>query len=112
DLSAEVRMAAASGLRKTDAETALNVLREATVQDKDYRVRVNAVKSLGSFPFPDIRDVLFKALHDSVINVAIAAAEVVQSVATEAFVKDILHEARTSTNWRVQALLYQGVNWL
>src|SRR5690606_17523186 len=49
---------------------------------------------------------------DSVINVAIAAAEVVQSVATEAFVKDILHEARTSTNWRVQALLYQGVNWL
>lgn len=112
DLSAEVRMAAASGLRKTDAETALNVLREATVRDKDYRARVNAVKSLGSFPFTDTRDVLFKALHDSAINVAIAAAEVVQSVATEAFVKDILHEARTSTNWRVQALLYQGVNWI
>ena len=112
DPSAEVRMVAASALRKTDVEAAVNTLSEAAAHDSDYRVRVNAVKSLGSFPFLRTRDVLFEALHDPEINVAIAAAEVVQLVATEAFVQDVLREARASKNWRVQALLYQGVNWV
>lgn len=112
DPSAEVRMATASALRKTDAETALNALSKAAARDADYRVRVNAVKSLGTFPFLRTREVLFKALHDPAVNVAIAAAEVVQSVVTEAFAQDVLHEAQISANWRVQALLYQGANWV
>lgn len=112
DLSAEVRMAVALALRKTDAEAALNALSGAAAHDADYRVRVNAVKALANYPFSRTSEVLFRALQDSAVNVAIAAAEVVQAIAPESFAQDMLREARASTNWRVQALLYQGVNWV
>ena len=112
DLSAEVRMAAASALRKADSETAFTALSQAAALDADPRVRINAIKSLGSFTLSRTGDVLFKALGDTAINVSIAAAEVIQSVATEAFTELMLREARVSANWRVQALLYQGANWV
>lgn len=112
DPSAEVRMAAASALRKIRTDAARTALAMAANGDADHRVRINALKSLGDFPFIQTQEVLFHALHDPATNVSIAAAEAIQSGATEQFAHEVLHEARAATNWRVQALLYQCAGWL
>lgn len=112
DPSAEVRMAGASALRKIRSNPARAALVMAATGDADHRVRINAVKALGDFPFVQTQEVLFNALHDPVTNVSIAAAEAIQSGATEQFAQEILREARAATNWRVQALLYQCAGWL
>lgn len=112
DPSAEVRMAAASALRKLHADIGMNALLDAAHGDADHRVRINALKALGGFPFIQTREALFKALHDTCVNVSVAAAEAIQSAATEPFAKEVLSEARAAANWRVQALLYQAAGWL
>src|SRR5690606_283548 len=75
DPSAEVRMAGASALRKIRSNPARAALVMAANGDADHRVRINAVKALGDFPFVQTQEVLFNALHDPVTNVSIAAAE-------------------------------------
>lgn len=112
DPSADVRMATAWALRKIVTDDVFAAVSRAATEDGDYRVRVNALKSLAYFPFDRTRDLILGALHDSESNVAIAAAEVIQSAVNEADVAEVLREARSTSNWRVQALLFQGVNAL
>ena len=108
DQSPEVRMAAASALRKIIAPATLETLQKILINDTDYRVRVNAVRSLQAFPINDTKQNLFNALNDPIQHVGIAASEVVKAVTTADEFQELVQRARAATNWRIQGNLYEA----
>lgn len=73
DKSPEVRMSSALALRNAKGVTSKNAL-EKIVKDSDYRVRVNALRSLAAFE--DILDAVVPMLDDSNQHVALTAANI------------------------------------
>lgn len=108
DPSPEVRMAATLALRKLDKD-ALESLEKILRTDADYRVRVNAVRALSEIPFDYTKKSLTEAMNDTVINVAVAAAEAIRGTMTERDRKEILNLAGNVSNRSVQAILYEGL---
>jgi len=108
DVSPEVRMAAAGGLRKLNNDNALAALKEVLDKDNDYRVRVSAVRSLHAFPVEKTGEMLTKALSDGHTAVAIAASEMVQPIGKDVDTK-LTAVARAAKNGRVQANLYKAI---
>jgi HEAT repeat protein len=80
DASPHARMAAALALRKVSSDAVLTTCIAICMRDKDARVRVNAVRSLQSFPFQKTKASLLKSLQDSSLNVSIAASEVIKRI--------------------------------
>lgn len=109
DSSAEVRMASTLALRKIASDSSLNAIRQLLKRDKDYRVRVSAVRALQSFSFEKISHDLRGALEDTNINVSIAASELMISAIDKNSWKEILPLCRKAINIRVRANLYAGV---
>ena len=108
DASPYVRMAASSALRKITTPASLEVLKKIGVQDSDYRVRVNAVRALQSFPIKDTKQNLFDALSDSNQHVGVAAAEALKAVATKDEFLELVTRARATTNWRTKGNLFEA----
>lgn len=109
DPSPNVRMAATFGLRKVKTPSTLEAILKILNTDTDYRVRVNAVRALQSFPVAEKKQHLFRFVSDSNVQVAIASAEAIKAVATTNEVKELVLLARSTTNWRVQGNLYKAV---
>lgn len=110
DRDPEVRMASAWALRKITSKPSMDALSLVAMQDSDYRVRVNAVNALESFPFDETRATLLSACSDSVLQVGVAAAGTIGKVADASDSNTLLVAARTAAHWRVQALLFQAAN--
>lgn len=108
DPSPEVRMAATAALRKIATPTTLITLGNI-LNDDDYRVRVNAIRALLAFPLQDTKSYLVDALQDSNIQVGITAAEILRSVITREDWKEFVPLARTTSNWRIQGILYEAI---
>lgn len=109
DQSVFVRMAATSALRKIKTASSLQAVLKILDSDTDYRVRINSVRALQSFPVEETKQSLLKVVKDSNVQVAIAASEVLKAVATENEFKELVPLARSATNWRVQGNLYEAV---
>ncbi len=105
DKSDYVRMAAASGLRKLDSAKSISPLISIAKNNKDYRVRINAVRSLASWPTKKTYNVLLQALADSVDQVGIAAAEAIKPLLI--FKEDFYRIAKSKKNTRIQSNLYK-----
>ena len=105
DTRPEVRMAAVSGFRHLDVGKVSHSLRKIRT-DRDYRVRVNAVRVCQNFPLAQMEEVVISGLKDSIEMVQVAAAEVIRNVAEDDPNHHILEALRSSTNWRVRANLY------
>jgi cyclophilin family peptidyl-prolyl cis-trans isomerase len=103
-----VRAGTTSALRKIKTPTSLAVIKKILDTDKDYRVRVSAVRALQPFPMPDIKSNLFSALADANVNVAIAASEVMMSVATKEEQQEIVALAKKAIHWRVRGNLFEA----
>ncbi len=103
-----IRMAAALALGKITLESSLKALIAIAKSDPDYRVRLNAIRSLQNFPFNETKGTLLNALDDININVSISAAEVIAASASGGGLKEILTAARNATNWRVRANLFSA----
>ncbi len=108
DESAEVRMAAAAALRKIKDDNALIAIGQILDTEKDYRVRINATRSLQSFTLDKIKEHLLKALDDAHPTVAIAASEIAQTVIKSPD-SSILREARNAAIVRVRTNLYKAL---
>lgn len=108
DPSPWVRAGTTSALRKVKTSTA----REATIEilkaDNDYRVRISAVRALVDYPLAEVKTNFYEALKDQNINVAIAASEVILSIATSAEAKELAELAQSTTNVRIRGNLYQA----
>jgi cyclophilin family peptidyl-prolyl cis-trans isomerase/3-methyladenine DNA glycosylase AlkD len=110
DPDPDVRMASAWALRKIASKESRDALSNAALQDDDYRVRVNAVNALESFPFNETSATLLLALEDSVLQVGVAAAGTISKVAEEDDAKELVSAARIAGHWRIQAMLFQAAN--
>jgi len=108
DSAPEVRMASAAGLKNTISDSSLDALVQILTTDSDYGVRVNAARSLTSFPFEKTYTHLFHALEDSQVNVQITSAEVIASKGTADFYNEIVEQGVKVSNWRVQAILLEA----
>lgn len=108
DVSPWVRASVVSGLRKIKTENSQEALLKILKVDTDYRVRISAVRALQPFPIEKVKEALFGALNDTNIHVAIASAEVLRSVTTEAVAVEVVREAKAAQNWRVKATLFEA----
>ncbi len=109
DASADVRMAATYALRKIQTDSSFMVIETVLKNDADYRVKVNAVRALQSFPFEKTKDYLLRALNDKNVNVGIAASEVIRSTITKDFWIDLANRVTDMRNWRIQANIYDAI---
>ncbi|HET9487123.1 MAG TPA: peptidylprolyl isomerase [Chryseosolibacter sp.] len=108
DPSAEVRMAAASALGKIPSDSTLVALKGITKEEKDGRVLVNAMRALGSFPFPRVKNYLYEALSHKDVNVSIAASEVLIGKVDPGDWIEVSSLTNRVKNWRVEANLYEA----
>ncbi|MBX2961327.1 MAG: peptidylprolyl isomerase [Cyclobacteriaceae bacterium] len=108
DSSAYVRMAVALALRKIKTDNTREALRETARNDRDYRVRVNAVRALQAFPLNETVTTLFDALSDAEINVSIASAETLVLAAKPEQYAMLVDKARAVSHWRVKANVYEA----
>ena len=109
DSSAEVRMASALALSKIVNDSSLSAIKHVLKNDKDYRVRVSAVRAFRTFSFEKILNDLVNALEDGNINVAVASSEIIIASIDKANWKKIVPLCRSAGNIRVRANLYAAV---
>ncbi|MBT1704203.1 peptidylprolyl isomerase [Chryseosolibacter indicus] len=108
DRSAEVRMAAASALRKAKDPAVVKTLKEIIDSERDFRVKVNALYALRSFPIENTKSILYAALYNNNPNVGIAASEVIKAVATKDNWIELSNLTGRIENWRIKANLFEA----
>lgn len=104
-----IKMAMVYALRQTKDRDLLNDLLSLLTDDEDYRVKVNAIRTLGEYEYIDIIEKILALLNDKNRHVANAAADFLINHGQPAdaslyanFVKDEMH-------WSTKAKIYQGV---
>jgi HEAT repeat protein len=102
-----VRMAATMALRKVLTEEYLPALKQILTKDNDYRVRVNAARVAGSKSTDERDELVLMALQDENSQVAVAAAEAVQSDFKRR--DELLTLARSAKNFRIQSTLFKAL---
>ncbi|TPE43704.1 peptidylprolyl isomerase [Pontibacter mangrovi] len=75
DKAPEVRMAIAQALGKVRGIDKASFLSTIAQSDPDYRVRLNAIRSMNGLEFADIKTAILAGLQDQNINAAIATSE-------------------------------------
>jgi cyclophilin family peptidyl-prolyl cis-trans isomerase/HEAT repeat protein len=106
DARPEVRMAATNGFRHLKADQALPLLKEIFHSDRDYRVRVSAIRVCQNFPPDRTQSIVFEGLKDSVEMVQVAASEVIRNLAERYPLTRIYDEIDPAQNPRVKANLF------
>ena len=72
---ANIRMALAQSLSKVSDPDILKILQSQLIVEKDYRVKVNIIRALGSYSYIDNIDLIIDHLENENIHVANAAAQ-------------------------------------
>lgn len=106
DPSPLVRMAATNGVRKLDSAIAFPILLK-TLKDSDYRVRINAVRSIASWPSINAQRKAIELVNDKNELVGIAASEAIKPVVE--LYDELLASAQKATNVRIKSNLYRAV---
>jgi cyclophilin family peptidyl-prolyl cis-trans isomerase/HEAT repeat protein len=102
----EVRIAATRALRKTKKNEAVDFLFKTLLGAKDYRLRVDAINTLRSFPYDYCKTKILDALHNDInVNVKIAAAEYFEASKNVNDFNLYLNEANKTDNWRIRTLM-------
>ncbi len=71
----DIRMALAAAMGKTSRPFVADSLVSWFLQESDYRVRINLIKSLSTLDYQKSKTVFFQALHDAQPQVALRAAQ-------------------------------------
>jgi len=100
----EIRSTLASALGKSKSPQAGKFLQDLATSDRDYRVRLSAIRSLKDQP-TELTDFFQKVLQDENSQVRVAAAEIVVARNKETS-ETLAAWANAQTDWRTRALLY------
>ncbi len=103
DQDPNIRMAIATSMGNNKDSLFLQPLKSAIHNERDFRVKCNIIRSLGNYPYFDIRDVLLPELKNDNIHIASLAADVFQK---NGFVEDVPLYASYDTMplpWQVKA---------
>ncbi len=109
DQHAEVRMAAAAGLKHIGTARMLTTIKKLMQEESDYRVRVNAIRACQNSP-DSTRSILFEGLKDSSVMVQIAASEAIRNSVPPAGERERMEDALLKAKFpRVRANLYAAL---
>lgn len=109
DKSAFVRMASAAALKHNQEEKTIDALTEKIIKDLDYRVRINAIRSMRSLDITRTKPVLMNSLLDGNIQVAVTAAQTLAPMLSAEHGQNIEGEPLVDLHWRVRAILLGGM---
>ena len=104
-----VRMAIALALRKVTEPDILKILQSQFIVEKDYRVKVNILKALGSYKYIDNIDLILDHLDDENIHVANAAAQYLVDHGKRDDVEIYKTYAKKNLDHTVRAKIYASV---
>lgn len=104
DLYTKMNIVAA--FSKTNSTEAILFLQDIANSTCDYRIKVNAIKSLSNFEYSLVNEIIFSALSDSSNNLAIQASEYFLNKGISKDSDKYLKFAKYVKNWRVRANLY------
>lgn len=103
------RMALAAALGKADTPTVLERLKMLfSGQNEDYRVKVNALRSMSRFQYDDVKDIFFNALDSDSNQVAVQASEFFVGYGKEAGANRYFEVAKQLTPWRVRSNMLEA----
>ncbi len=105
-----LRMALSISLGKTAVPKAAKTLIQLLKNEKDYRVRCNAIRALGNFEYDSVSQQIFPLLKDANLQVARTAATYFLNSGTAADATIYSREATDSLPWQVQLKLLQASN--
>jgi len=109
DKSAFVRMASASALKHSQDPKVATALTKRIIKDRDYRVRINAIRAMRSLDSTSTEPVLMNSLLDENTQVAVAAAQVLSPNLSKLHSQNIEGLPLTTLHWRVRAILLGGM---
>lgn len=72
---AAIRMALATAMGKTDPAQSMPIIREVLVQERDYRVRCNLIRTLRKYPQDSVETLILNSVKDSIQHVSALASE-------------------------------------
>ena len=99
----DIKLNLVLGAGKNTSDSSLIFLRSVFETAQDYRLRINALRSLSGFDYKLVKDIYFAALNDKNINVAIRSSEYFTVSGVSADAKLYAETAKTIDNWRVCA---------
>ncbi|MEN8118999.1 MAG: peptidylprolyl isomerase [Bacteroidota bacterium] len=82
-----------------------NFLISVLNESEDYRLRINALRSLSVFEYKLVNETYFLALYDSSVNVAIRASEYFLQNGQNSDTNEYYNHSNKMNNWRVVANL-------
>ena len=94
-------MSAVLALRRIKTDSSFMAIEKILSGKADYRVKVNAIRALQSFPFEKTKNYLLKALKDGKANIGIAASEAILSSITSDSWIEVANVATNIQNWRI-----------
>ena len=105
-----IRMALALSLGYQRRPEARDALSRLFSRERDWRVRVNMLRGLGAYPYPQVRDIFFEALRDRNPNVAKTAATQLLENGIDQDASFYWRLGRDSFPSEIQLTLYQAAN--
>lgn len=109
DKSAFVRMASTAALRHSKSERVLNTLADRIIKDKDYRVRINAIRAMRNMDSTLVKPILMNSLLDENTKIAVTAAQALAPLLTKEHGQNIEGQPLAGLHWRVRAILLGGM---
>ena len=103
-----IRMALALSLGYQQRPAARDALSRSFARERDWRVRVNILRGLGRYPYPQVRDIFFEALRDRNPNVAKTAANQLLENGIDQDASFYWRLGRDSFPAEIQLTLYQA----
>ncbi len=104
-----IKMALASALSKTSDRGVMDVLINEIKGETDYRVKVNILRSLASYPYIRVIDVVLSSLNDPNIHVANTAASYLINNGNSADATLYRGFIQDSMDWQIKTKVYSGI---
>lgn len=104
-----IKMALATALSKTTDRGIMDILIGGLKEETDYRVKVNILKALGSYPYIRVIDVILSALNDSNLHVANTAANFLINNGNSADATLYRGFIQDTMDWQIKIKMYAGI---
>jgi cyclophilin family peptidyl-prolyl cis-trans isomerase/HEAT repeat protein len=92
-----------SALSNNNSQATLTFLKDVLSKEFDYRLKVNAIRALTKFDYKNASELVFEALNETNVNVAVQASEYFLSNGKQYDVTNYIKKAKEPNNWRVKA---------
>lgn len=105
-----IRMALVAALGKAGGEAALAALLDAFGKEKDYRVRCNILRALGSFDYARVKPLALQALRSGNVHLAEQAVQFFLEKGAAEEAAFYWQTAKDTLSWQAQLGMYQAAN--